>query len=56
VSWQIVPSSLPVYMADTDVVKSQRVAAAYLKMKKFNIQTLKSAFEGTTTDTSRSFS
>jgi predicted 3-demethylubiquinone-9 3-methyltransferase (glyoxalase superfamily) len=46
VSWQIVPSILPVYMADGDSVKSQRVAAAYLPMKKFDIKTLVSAFEG----------
>ncbi len=46
VSWQIVPSILPIYMADSDSSKSQRVAAAYLKMKKFDIQTLVAAFEG----------
>ena len=46
VSWQIVPSLLPAYMADKDSSKSQRVAAAYLKMKKFNIKTLQEAFEG----------
>lgn len=46
VSWQIVPGVLPAYMADADHSKSQRVAAAYLKMKKFNIETLKAAFEG----------
>jgi predicted 3-demethylubiquinone-9 3-methyltransferase (glyoxalase superfamily) len=46
VSWQIVPSTLPKMMADPDTSKSQRVAAAYLKMKKFDIQILKAAFEG----------
>lgn len=46
VSWQILPSLLPAYMADKDSSKSQRVAAAYLKMKKFNIKTLQEAFEG----------
>ena len=45
VSWQIVPSILPAYMADPDRAKSQRVAAAYLKMKKFDIKTLQRAFE-----------
>lgn len=46
VSWQIVPNVLPTYMADADHSKSQRVAAAYLKMKKFDISTLKEAYEG----------
>jgi len=46
VSWQIVPSILPTYMADKDTIKSQKVAAAYLKMKKFDIETLIKAFEG----------
>lgn len=46
VSWQIVPSILPVYMADKDSVKSQRVAAAYLQMQKFDIKALKTAYEG----------
>ena len=45
VSWQIVPSILPVYMADKDSSKSQRVAATYLKMKKFDIQMLTAAYE-----------
>lgn len=46
VSWQIVPSILPEYMADKDSTKSQRVTAAYLKMKKFDINTLRKAYEG----------
>lgn len=46
VSWQIVPSILPVYMADENSSKSQRVAAAYLKMKKFDIQMLTAAYGG----------
>ena len=46
VSWQIVPSVLPTYMADKDTTKSQKVAAAYLKMKKFDIKTLQKAYEG----------
>ena len=46
VSWQIVPSILPTYMADKDTTKSQKVAAAYLKMKKFDIKTLQKAYEG----------
>jgi predicted 3-demethylubiquinone-9 3-methyltransferase (glyoxalase superfamily) len=46
VSWQIVPSILPTYMADQDTTKSQRVASAYLKMKKFEIEKLRKAYEG----------
>ena len=46
VSWQIVPSVLPTYIADKDTTKSQKVAAAYLKMKKFDIKTLQKAYEG----------
>jgi predicted 3-demethylubiquinone-9 3-methyltransferase (glyoxalase superfamily) len=46
VSWQIVPSILPTYLSDQDSSKSQRVAATYLRMKKFDITTLKRAFEG----------
>ena len=45
VSWQIVPSILPEYMADKDNQKTQRVAAAYLKMKKFDIATLERAYK-----------
>jgi|SRR6476660_3035258 predicted 3-demethylubiquinone-9 3-methyltransferase (glyoxalase superfamily) len=39
-SWQIVPSILPQLMSDPD--KSQKVVAAFMKMKKFDIETLKS--------------
>lgn len=46
VSWQIVPSILPEYLDDPDSTKSQRVAAAYLQMKKFDINTLRKAYEG----------
>ena len=37
-SWQIIPSILPKLM--TDPAKSGRVMNAFLKMKKFDIQTL----------------
>jgi predicted 3-demethylubiquinone-9 3-methyltransferase (glyoxalase superfamily) len=44
ISWQIVPAILPVYMADEDSSKSQRVAAAYLQMKKFDVEKLNRAY------------
>lgn len=46
VSWQIVPSILAKYLSDKDPAKSQRVTAAFLQMKKFNIGELKKAYEG----------
>ena len=46
VSWQIVPSTLPKMMADPDMAKSQRVANAYLQMKKYDIAKLEKAFNG----------
>lgn len=39
-SWQIVPSILPELMSNPE--KSQKVVAAFMKMKKFDIETLKS--------------
>ncbi|MBX2968683.1 MAG: VOC family protein [Cyclobacteriaceae bacterium] len=44
VSWQIVPAILPDLMRDP--VKGQRVVQAFLKMKKFDIEALKKAYEG----------
>jgi predicted 3-demethylubiquinone-9 3-methyltransferase (glyoxalase superfamily) len=41
VSWQVIPSILPQLMSDPQ--KSQRVVDAFLKMKKFDIETLKKA-------------
>lgn len=46
VSWQIVPNILPKYLSDKDHAKSQRVTAAFLKMKKFNVEELRKAYEG----------
>lgn len=46
VSWQITPTVLGEMIADPDIKKSQRVTAAFLKMKKFNIVELVKAFEG----------
>lgn len=45
-SWQIIPSILSQYMSDPDSTKVQRVTAAFLKMKKFDIKELKRAYEG----------
>lgn len=41
ISWQIVPTILPRLLSDP--IKSQRVIAAFMKMKKFDIQTLENA-------------
>ncbi len=46
VSWQIVPSVLPVLMSDADPRKTDRVMTALLKMKKLDIAELKRAYEG----------
>ncbi len=45
-SWQIVPSVLPQMMMDTDSTKSERVMNAFLKMKKFDLETLLRAYAG----------
>ena len=46
VSWQIVPTVLGEMLQDKDPAKSKRVVDAFLKMKKFDIQALKDAYEG----------
>lgn len=46
VSWQIVPTAMNEMMASGDKEKIARVTEAFLKMKKFDIATLKKAFEG----------
>ncbi|HJW89768.1 MAG TPA: VOC family protein [Anaerolineales bacterium] len=46
VSWQIIPSILGELMTDKDAEKSKRVMDAFLKMKKFDIQGLRRAYEG----------
>ncbi|MFM0669408.1 VOC family protein [Paraburkholderia sediminicola] len=48
VSWQIVPTDVLDMMADPDPAKATRVADAMLKMVKFDIAALKSAYAGTT--------
>jgi predicted 3-demethylubiquinone-9 3-methyltransferase (glyoxalase superfamily) len=45
-SWQIVPTILEAMTTDRDQGKVERVTAAFLKMKKFDIAALKKAFEG----------
>jgi predicted 3-demethylubiquinone-9 3-methyltransferase (glyoxalase superfamily) len=45
-SWQVVPTSLIDMMLDKDANKLARVTNAFLKMKKFDIEALKRAFDG----------
>ena len=46
VSWQVVPVALIEMMTDPDYVRSQRVTAAMLQMKKLDIAELKRAYAG----------
>ena len=46
VSWQIVPRVMGEMMANGTEEQTQRVVEAFLQMKKFDIATLKKAFEG----------
>jgi predicted 3-demethylubiquinone-9 3-methyltransferase (glyoxalase superfamily) len=46
VSWQVVPSLVPQMMTDADGAKKDRVIAAVMKMKKFDLETLKRAYAG----------
>jgi predicted 3-demethylubiquinone-9 3-methyltransferase (glyoxalase superfamily) len=45
-SWQVVPNAMDEMMKDKDEKRKARVTEAFLKMKKFDIETLKKAFEG----------
>ncbi len=45
-SWQIVPTMLESMTTDKDPQKVERVTAALLKMKKFDISALKKAYKG----------
>ncbi len=45
-SWQIVPTALAKMMNDKDPKRVVRVTEAFLKMKKFDINALKKAYEG----------
>jgi predicted 3-demethylubiquinone-9 3-methyltransferase (glyoxalase superfamily) len=46
VSWQVVPTVLEAMTTDKDPEKVERVTAAFLKMKKFDIGELKKAYNG----------
>lgn len=46
VSWQVVPSVLSKMLTDPDKGKTERVTAAFLKMKKFDLKKLEEAFNG----------
>lgn len=48
VSWQVVPTALPEMLMSGNAEKAQRVTAAFLKMKKFDIEVLRRAYEGRT--------
>jgi predicted 3-demethylubiquinone-9 3-methyltransferase (glyoxalase superfamily) len=45
-SWQIIPTALPELLGDPDPVRSQRVMAAMLGMKKIDIAGLRQAYDG----------
>jgi predicted 3-demethylubiquinone-9 3-methyltransferase (glyoxalase superfamily) len=45
-SWQVVPRQLAEMMSSGDMAKTERVVAAFMKMKKFDIAELRRAFEG----------
>jgi predicted 3-demethylubiquinone-9 3-methyltransferase (glyoxalase superfamily) len=45
-SWQIVPTMLDAMITDRDPQKVERVTAAFLNMKKLDINALKKAYEG----------
>ncbi len=43
-SWQIIPEALPRLLSDSDTVKSGRVMAAMMQMKKIDVATLEQAY------------
>ena len=45
-SWQIVPSALPRMLTDAGGAKSERVMAALMQMKKFDLPALERAYSG----------
>jgi predicted 3-demethylubiquinone-9 3-methyltransferase (glyoxalase superfamily) len=45
-SWQIVPSVLPRFLADPDPARAKRVMEAMMKMVKLDIATLQKAYDG----------
>lgn len=46
VSWQIMPRELDEMLLSEDTVAKDRVVAAFMKMKKMDIATLRQAFKG----------
>ncbi len=46
VSWQVVPTEMGAMMESGDPEKTNRVTQAFLKMKKFDVATLKKAYDG----------
>ena len=47
VSWQIIPTMMDEMMKSSDREKLQRVTKAFLKMKKFDLDALQKAYDGT---------
>jgi predicted 3-demethylubiquinone-9 3-methyltransferase (glyoxalase superfamily) len=45
-SWQVVAAPLSEMMSDKDAAKVERVTTAFMRMKKFDIEKLRRAFEG----------
>jgi predicted 3-demethylubiquinone-9 3-methyltransferase (glyoxalase superfamily) len=45
-SWQVVPTQLFALLSSGDIAKTERVTAAFMKMKKFDIAALQRAFDG----------
>lgn len=45
-SWQVVPAILQELISDPDPAKATRVTAAYMKMRKFDIEALQRAYAG----------
>lgn len=45
-SWQLVPSNIAEMMADKDPARSERVMAAVLGMRKLDLKSIQSAYEG----------
>lgn len=46
VSWQVVPTILREMLSDPDEKKTKRVTDSFMRMKKFDINTLKQAYTG----------
>ena len=45
-SWQVIPARLQVMLTDEDAHRTQRVMAAFLPMKKFDLAALEKAYNG----------